>query len=529
MVTVPATLSNVFYRPESSPEDHSSFQNAFGKRQQEYRLLWHYYQNSVFRRVRETNWYGYKRAYGLYRSTRSVYNPTRRLADFYAGKIYPGVLPLSDDKLPPGISVAIPLNEGIDTNLRKAIRQLWQWTNWQDGKTLMVRFGAVAGDVLVEVIDDIDRGKIFFNIVWSAWVRNVVLDIAGNVREYAVEYPATDIDGKQYLYKKIVSKNTIEEFKNGIAFDYGQGTIYPNPYGFVPAAWIRHRNLGTVWGGSVIYGAIEKIDELNALASHVHDQIHRAIAAPIVLWTESNITDALPAPKADQTASDYAFEGDGIDRDDLLILKGLPGGSVDSLIGGLDLGDALLQLKELKTEVEEDFPELIMYRELRGMTQVTGPAAQRLVGDVENNVVSAAAGYDQATIKLFQMAVAIAGWRLAEGVWAENGIEITPQHEMFRDFNLDSYKKGDLDFWIEPRPLIPLSESEKLEGEMARVNLELMELKLKQAKEAPNPMMGTAGVDATPQATAFNAQQQQDGKAPAEKPKDESKNTNPGG
>lgn len=523
-------LTTMYYRPDVNPEEPMTFENRRGQRQQEYRLLWRYYQNSVFERLANGySWYNYKRVYGLYRATRSLYNPATRLVNFYARKVYPGMLPLSDDPLPPGYSSAIPFNEGMDKKLQNAIRQIWQWTNWQNGKMIMVKFGAAVGDVLVEVIDDIGRGKVFFNIVFPGFVPNVVLDIAGNVQEYTVEYPTRDKDGTVYTYKKVVDKVRIREFKNGIPFNYGRGQEYPNEYGFVPAVWIRHNDVGRVWGGCAFQASIGKFDELNSIASHVNDQIHRVIAAPIVLWTESRLTDALPAPEPNRTPSDYEYEGDGVDRDDLLILRGLPGGKVDHLTGDLNIADALAAMKDLRTEIEQDFPELVMYPELRGMTQITGPAAQKLVGDVEANLLEAAANYDAASIKMFQMGVAIAGQRLKDGSWKDAGVEITDQQKAFQGFDLESYAKGDLNFWIVPRPLIPLSEAEKLEGEQAKVNLELMKLKLTQAKANPEGLSGTEGVDGTPASTAHNVNQQQDKKVPEAKPKDESKNTNPNG
>ena len=50
-----------------------------------YDYRWHLYQNSIF----DDNlfWTNYRRKYGLYRYIRSLYNPTRRLVDFYAGHL----------------------------------------------------------------------------------------------------------------------------------------------------------------------------------------------------------------------------------------------------------------------------------------------------------------------------------------------------------------------------------------------------------------------------------------------------------
>jgi hypothetical protein len=102
------------------------------------------------------------------------------------------------------------------------------------------------------------------------------------------------------------------------------------------------------------------------------------------------------------------------------------------------------------------------------MSQVTGPAAARLMGDVGGNVWEAAANYDAASIKLFQMAVAISGWRVQNGDWG------TPsrQQEKFRPFNLESYQRGDLDLSITVRPLIPVTALEQVAIDRQKLLLE---------------------------------------------------------
>src|SRR3954447_16736470 len=56
-----------------------------------YNLLWAYYQNKMFDAVDQA-WRAYKEHYNLYRNMRLPYNPMFRLTEFYAGKVYPGLL-----------------------------------------------------------------------------------------------------------------------------------------------------------------------------------------------------------------------------------------------------------------------------------------------------------------------------------------------------------------------------------------------------------------------------------------------------
>ncbi len=444
--------------------DPGGVQQAAQTRADYARLLWAYYCNDVFEDV--AKWSTYRSAYSLYRQTRSIYNPVRRLADFYAGQTYPGVLSADGSKLPEGVQIAIPLADDTPADLKLAIAQTWRWSNWQNGKSVMVRYGAVAGSVLVEVVDDVDRGKVSYNVVWPALVTSLTLDSAGNVKAYRLEYKAKDEHGRDYDYRNDVDHDVIRFFRDGKPYDYGQGAEVANLYGFVPAAWVKHRDLGGDWGAPAIHGSLGKIDELNSLASHIHDQVHKVVGAPVVIFGGGNLRNLLSSATKRGATEDVL--PDNQDRESMMILGGPENGSIGSLAGNLNLKDSIEYIRQLIGEIEQDYPELALYRELRAMSQITGPAASRLMGDAAAMVYEAQANYDNASVKLFQMAVAIGGWRLSNGWWPNP----TRQQLLFAGYNLESYAHGDLDFDIMPRPLVAMTAAEQIEAERARLALE---------------------------------------------------------
>jgi len=446
-------------------------------RPQWYNLLWSYYTNSAFEHMplQGNYWSGYKQAYRLYRNMRSIYNPTSRLVDFYAGIIYPGVLTTDGKDLDDSTPIAIPFPDGTDPQLLNAIAQVWRWSNWQAGKGTMVRYAAATGNVLVEVKDDLERGEVFFDIVWPGLVKDLDLSPSGVVRSYALEYSATDDDGFGYIYRKEVDENEFRFYKNGLPWSYnGDPASYANPYGFVPAAWIKHRDLAGNWGAPAISGSIPKVDELNSLASHIHDHIHRVVGSPTIFWAKGDVNAISRIGK--RAASDELADPEA-DRDSILMLKGPEGGRADSLIAELNIPGAMDGLDRLIAEIEHDHPELAMYQQLREMSTVTGPAADRLLGDVKQMVMEAAANYDLGSVRLFQMAVAMGGYRVNNGDWdgtADKAGGLTKHQQAFKPFNLDSYGEGALDLAIMPRPLVPLTQKEQLE-------LQQMEISVQQA------------------------------------------------
>jgi len=465
---------SMMYAARRQFEDPSTAhqQEMYVQRISSYQLLWAYYNNSMFDKTARFlssgswqnslfwpasgGWQVYKSNYNLYRNIRMIYNPVTRLVDFYAGVVYPGVLSEDGASLPDGIPLAIPFAKDTDPVLKDAIAQFWQWSNWQAKKAVLVRFGAALGNVLVEAIDDVERGKVTAEIQWPGFVRDLELDAAGNVKRYSLEYAVWNLDDGSYIYRKDVDQDQICYYRNNEPYDYGYGAILENPYGFVPAVWIKHIDVGSDYGSPAIAGSFGKIDELNNLASHAHDQIHRVIGAPAVIWSDAPITKLFGADANKSRGTTSDFEKPAQEQENLLMLKGPAGGSVSSLAGQLSLSDTALYMDRLLAEVESDHPELSFYQKLRDMSSVTGPAATRLSGDVASRVIDAQAQYDQASISLFRMIVAIGGFRANSGAWGT----LNRQQQKFKPFDLDSYQRGDLDISIMPRPLLVPTKSE---------------------------------------------------------------------
>lgn len=453
---------NAFIRTYSNPsEDYVGA--PWIARKNTYDMRWQYYNNSAFEDL--AKWRAYKGTSGLYRHIRSIYNPTQRLVDFYSGIVYPGMLTTDAQKAAAGMPVAIPLSEDAPAALRLAIAQIWKWSNWQSKKSLYVRFGAALGDVLTHVVDDVNDGMVYVEVLWPGMVTDLDLDTRGNVQMYEVAYQIADeTSNKTYTYKRRVDIESICTFRNDEPWSYDDVPAeIPNPYGFVPACWTKHRDVGEDFGDPAMRG-VGKIDELNSLASMVLDNDRKILTAPVLVKgkgftkmattkTQNAPTDIMLRPELDQGGINFIQ------------------GPSDADFKTLDLpeGEAMLRIESLLAEIEKDHPELGMYKELRAMSNVTGPGAARLFGDVETYVSDAKANYDTQSIRLFGMAVAIAGYRANDGSWPT----LTKQQTVFKPFDLTSFAGGYIDFSIDPRPLIQPTEAERLANEQMRMSIEM--------------------------------------------------------
>lgn len=426
----------------------------WAERRAHYALLWSLYQSSMFED--SAAWEQYRRRYRMYRFVRPLYNPGRRLVDFYVGAVYQGEWATRPEQMVEQ-KCAIPFAEDTDQALLAAIAQVFQWSAWQSRKNLMLRYGAALGDVLVEVVDDPDRRKVYFHTWYPGHVADIETNAAGDVTAYMLEYDALDEEGALYTYRREVDKDRFRTFMNDEPFGYdGMPPEWPNPYGFVPAAWILHEETGTTHGNPAIRN-INKLDELNGLAAHALDQHHRYMDAPILVSGRVTADDMAGRTKADTTPAM---------QETLRYLTADAGSTIET--AKLDPGATMEHIDRLLAEIESDHPELTMYRALREMSQVTGPAAELLLGDVKALVNAARSQYDQQTVKLCQMAVAIGGWRASSGAWGA----LTQQQGQFLPFDLDSYEAGRLDLSIQARPLVMPSEQDQLTLDRQRVQLE---------------------------------------------------------
>lgn len=459
-----------------------------------YHHNWDLYEGTAFAHL--SDWGDYKSVYGLYRGIRQVWDIAHEIVEFYVSHIWSGSLASDGLNLPDGVANAVPLAEDTPPKLAACIATLFKWWNFQELKDLIVRYTAAIGELLVEVDDDVEAGKVRIEMIWPGYVTDIRLDPVGNITYYCIQYTYYDRDeGKSFLFRREVDKEYIRTYRDNKPWNYvdtpipegtdpdglmdglsfGQsisngyiiggedGYERPNPYGFVPARWFRHHKVMGVRGEPAIYSTQQQMDEINALMSHLLDKAHTSLESPILISgdvTPNRLTSALTGLFGSAKRAFTADLDDGrAVGEEINILEG-PQGTTMSTIE-LKITEAGEAVDRLIKAIEKKCPEVVFYTELRAMTQVTGPSAGSLLGDVDRKVKQTAPGYDSGLRGLTQIGTAIAGMRLAEGAggWAEK----TKDQQKFAGFDLDSYAKGELDYDIMPRPLIPISAKEKLE------------------------------------------------------------------
>lgn len=391
----------------------------------------------------------------IYNNTKFLWKHVEAVVDFYAGVVYQGALPTKGIVMPGGMVSAIPIepqtDEGAATdNLIAAIQELFGAWNWQQQMSLRPMYGAALGDCLTELVDDLERGFVYPQTVWPGYVAAIELDYVGNVRSYTLEYRVSEERNGQtenYKYRKEVDGEAFRYFRDDKPFDFGDGAIVPNPYGFVPAVWDRHRlgAPGEVRGRSAIHGTRQALLQLNSIFSHAFDFQRKVFFAPIMVAGKPT---AKPGGSVDMTSAPNTYDVIGMPSDARL------------LQATFDIGKTRELLEDLRQGIVDENPEARFYQQMREMTQVSAPGAERLMGDVKNRVDLARSGYDSQTIKLLQMAISMCGMR-AHAEWKQGGLN-RRQH-VFSPFDLGSFDRGELSFTIQPRPIVYPTEQERID------------------------------------------------------------------
>lgn len=448
--TIGATLRRAAGPGINAPTD----QNETSVRAQWFAVLEHYYYNTVFEDAQTALWARYKHEYRLPRNIRSLFNCTRRAVDWYPGALYPGTD--SDENL------LLPWNDETQESnplFVAAAEQAMAWGNWESEQYAWVRQGANLGVAMVAIVDDVERGKVYPELIHPSIVTEIELDPQGHIDLYTIEVGRKDTSGNRYTYKKTVTKEGIWTYKDDRLFDYdGQGAERANPYGFVPAVWTKHSNGGGPWGTPVIGATVSKLESLNGSASSIHDYILRFSEQGAIFSTAQAASSIQRILKGGAT---YSLDEPNAPREEVRIFKGPEDLKVHRLMENLGLGEGITFLEKLIQEIEEDIPEITVERKVIEMSSATGATITRALTSVAKRHREAMSNYDRSLLRICQQAVAIGGWRLAQGAWSGPG-GLTRAQQAFEGFGLESYAAGLLEGRFEKRPLLAETEEEKV-------------------------------------------------------------------
>lgn len=393
---------------------------------------------------------------GLYRHIRSIKNPVSRLINLETAKVYGGGIDYSHDLAGGSIPV-----DGADPALIAAISQVLKWSNFGQNKSDLVRTGGRYGDVFLKAIDERDKLRVRLEVLDPRKVADVQFDSVDNITAIRIEYMKMDAgSNKPYLYTELITKEKFQTFKDGepfafyLDFDGTPLAEWENDYGFVPVRHIKHQSAtGVRFGATSFSNSLRKIDELNDLASLVHDSIRKNVNA---VWAGAG---NFQLKQKGAASDDNKVENPQEKRDEQPIIRFPEGTQFTPLVLPLDIEGAIHMIAEQVKEIERDMPQLTLQNIRDQGGNISGVTVRNLYGDASDALIETQGNYDAGVVAGIQMGISIGGLRGYDG---------------FGGFNLDSYDAGRLMFTLKPRPVFP-DEIDK----QTRINL------LLQAADSP--------------------------------------------
>jgi hypothetical protein len=422
-----------------------------------------------------------RRKHRLPPTFRLIHNPAGRVVEFYVGWLFRGGWHMDGRKAASGRPNLIPFaaetfEEGTET-IAPAVMQGLTWAGGPDHVDLLTSAGTRLGSVLWEVMEqpaDPETGQagyVFPHVTQALDVLELDLSPAGNVRryviggpEYRVRHPRT---GEPVPYRKEVDREAVRVWY-GEQNQPDQETSHG--LGFCPAVWVKHFNRHGIWGDPPIRQALPKMLELNYILSRTDDWIDAFARQPRYIAGAKGLAGA--SSSADGVVRFADETGRPGDRDGTLELMFGPAGSQPHpILGNLPVGEIANQRDYLDGLIAGDVPEIIVWRELRAQNAVTGPGALAMVGDCRARYDQAQRNYHGAIVQMGQMLCAVGGHRIATSSWGRPS-RLTPAQRRFAPFDLRSYARGELDFALDPLPLLEQSILDTIAEARAREQLQ---------------------------------------------------------
>jgi len=412
----------------------------------------------------------------VYKNISLLWDCVSRVNDFYTSTVYQGELIARPNEGAIPIQPDPSLSTAQIDNLMAAHRALWLKWNWQEQKGDRVEMAVSVGDCMTELEDNLDKRFPQPKIIWPGYVKNLELDQPGNIEWYELEYQVQDRkpDGTldtPYLYRKEVDGEAFRYFRDDKPWSDPDGhgdAVQPNPYGFVPAIWDRHKRRAGIdnYGNSATDESRQTLFGLNSLFSHARDFQHKAFYAPVVVAGKISQKDQksidLSGPAGDPSAMAQS----------LSFLEGSPDATIHQ--AQFDIGQTMLALEMMKSSILGKHPEATIFDNLADAAQVTGPGADRIIIPVKGRRENACSGYDSRTIHLQQMAITMAAIRIKAGDYGSVS-KLDDLRRAFLPYDAESYDRGELRYTIDlNRPIVVPSKSERIEEVAATEKLETL-------------------------------------------------------
>jgi hypothetical protein len=418
-----------------------------------YRILRAYYKSNALYDVLQD----LLRRQGVWREgMKPLRNPTYRVVEFHAGHLWPGTAP-----------GCLPIMAD-NSRIVGPIQQVWQWSNWSGNKQVAARHLALYGDQFIKVSQTDDQQRVFFQVIEPEHVTDFDADERDFLTYVRFDVPMQrrNQDGSTtaYLHTEEWSKqnNRFRVWESTAAYSTFEVTdvaqlgqpktdmaIDQMGITFVPVVHAKFADIGEDRGMGAVVPALDKIDEANRQATRLAQLLFRNNNVTWALSAGGNDASGRPLPPPQIKQTDGTTDDDGtLTLGDDRMLK-LPGTTtLTSLVPNIRYEDALHILQDQMVELEQDMPELILYRISEMGSNLSGRAVRMMLAPAIARLEEARGNAENALVRADQMALTMG---TNAGLWEDVG----------------TFENGDFDHGFEERDVLPNDELERAQAQQA--------------------------------------------------------------
>lgn len=384
----------------------------------------YFMQNGLYDPIMSANYYLNE----WHEEMKPLRNPANRSVEFFVSNILPGNVPS-----------ALPIVTDNE-RLVEPLQQMWKWEGFNQNKPKAIRWFSIFGDLFIQCVTSPNLDKVYRNFIKPTNVTSFQEDSRGNIIKIRLDVRTSSTTWHTEIWTMEgmrVWENTLGEYQAEQSLP-AQEIVPLSTWGidFIPFVHMKFRDIGDLYGMGCFSHCLDKIDEVNRMATRMHMLMFRHNKPYWAVKANANDSEGKPIPAP-------TFSSSIEDFDDNTLMR-LPGtSSIESLIPDLKYDAFILAVDKQLEEIEKDLPELAYYR-LREKGELSGKAVRLLLGDALSRIKEARTNFEAGLIKSDSMVLTI-GQRM--GIWS----------------GLGEYDDGSLDHEYKERELLPVSIDEKAE------------------------------------------------------------------
>lgn len=390
-------------------------------------------------------------------------NPCFRTTEFYVSHVWPGKIG----------ATCLQIETDVPDAIAKPIAQVWRWSGLQAQKQVWMRWNAIYGDLFVKVRTSPALDRVYYENILPELVTDFEVDDRQNLIWIRIDVPMSETVGnttRSWVYTEIWSKadQDVKIYRterptwreDQLGEPVQRTTFAEMGVDFVPIAHTMFRDVGDDRGVGAFTGQIEKIDELNAAVTRLHQlsfRYNKPLFA-ILSKTVDELNRPMPGPRPTRTDGTSVAPADPVGPTDPYYMGDedvqlYPGDSEPKfMVPDINFAAQLQICAATMGELREDLPETIWFKPEDLRSDLSGRAIRFMLGPAITRAEEVRGNLEAALIRLDMMALTV-------------GKNVG----LFREIP-GTYESGAFEHDFVEKEIMPLSPLERQEEKQAGAN-----------------------------------------------------------